>query len=93
MMIMATVRFTAALKRFYPELKEEQVAGGKVSEVLEKIAEKYPGILNYILEEDGSLRQHVNIFVREELIHDRHHLSDAVTEQDEILIYQALSGG
>ncbi len=90
---MATIRFTAALKRFYPDLKEEVILGSKVSEVLQSLNQKYPNILSYLLEEDGSLRKHVNIFVREELIHDRVHLSDQVNDEDEILVYQALSGG
>lgn len=90
---MAKVRFTAALKRFYPNLQEETVEGGSVAVVLKTINQKYPGILDYILEEDGRLRKHVNIFVKEELIKDKETLSDLVSDQDEILIYQALSGG
>lgn len=91
---MAKVRFTAALKRFYPNLQtEEEASGSNVFEVLESIDKKYPGIKTYILEEDGSLRKHVNIFLKEELINDRVELSDLVEEEDEILIYQALSGG
>ncbi len=90
---MAKVRFTAALKRFYPNLKDETVEGESVAIVLESINQKYPGILDYILEEDGRLRKHVNIFVKEELIKDKEKLSDLVSDQDEILIYQALSGG
>ena len=90
---MAKVRFTAALKRFYPDLKEENIPGENVSAVLHTIDQKYPGIIDYILDEDGSLRKHVNIFVREELIKDKQTLSDLVSDKDEILIYQALSGG
>ena len=91
---MAKVRFTAALKRFYPNLQEEEIAPGeRVSEVLESIGKKYPGMLDYLLDEDGSLRKHVNIFLREELIKDKIKFTDRVSDQDEILIYQALSGG
>ena len=90
---MVKVRFTAALKRFYPNLEEELVEGKKVSDVIAAIGERYPGIIDYILEEDGSLRKHVNIFVKDNLINDREMLSDPVGEKDEILIYQALSGG
>jgi len=90
---MAKVRFTAALRRFYPNLQEEVVPGESVSAVLKSIDQKYPGIIDYILDEDGSLRKHVNIFLKEELIKDKENLSDVVTDQDEILIYQALSGG
>lgn len=90
---MAKVRFTAALKRFYPDLKEEIVNDKSVAEVLRSIDKRYPGIIDYLLEEDGSLRKHVNIFIKDELIKDREQLSDLVNEEDELLIYQALSGG
>ncbi len=90
---MARVKFTSALNRFFPNLEEMEVAGDTVSKILEAINREIPGLNTYILEDDGSLRKHVNIFVKEELIHDRHQLSDPVNERDEILIYQALSGG
>ena len=53
----------------------------------------YPGMQDYLLEEDGSLRKHVNIFVRDEMMIDRNTLSDILTDGDEVLIFQALSGG
>ena len=62
-------------------------------EVLHSLNERFPGINEYLLEEDGTLRQHVNIFVQEDLIVDRINLSDTVKQEDEILIFQALSGG
>jgi len=90
---MAKVKFTAALTRFFPGLKEVEVQGNTVQEVLDKVNREAPGVIHYLLEEDGSLRQHVNIFVKDELIADRVHLSDQVRDSDEVLIYQALSGG
>ncbi|MCA6074509.1 MoaD/ThiS family protein [Fulvivirga sedimenti] len=90
---MATVKFTSALNRFFPDLKELQVEAGNVSDVITKAEEIYPGIRAYLLEEDGSLRKHVNIFIDEDLIHDRNKLSDPVRPANEVLIFQALSGG
>ena len=90
---MAKVKFTSALKRFFPSLQEIEIEGSSVNEVLEGVNNKYPGMNNYILEEDGSLRKHVNIFLGDELILDRICLSDQVKSQDKILIFQALSGG
>ncbi len=57
---------------------------------LEKIA---PGFAFYICDERGSLRQHVNIFVEDELIADRQRLSDVVKPESKVYILQALSGG
>ena len=90
---MVKVKFTSALSRFFPNLKEMEIEGSTVFEVISKVNEKIPGISNYILEEDGSLRKHVNIFLNDDLIVDRKTLSDEVKEREEILIYQALSGG
>ena len=90
---MAKVRFTSALSRFFPTLTELEIEGNTVKEALNNIEQTHPGILNYLVEDNGPLRKHVNIFVRGELIKDRINLSDAVRSQDELLIFQALSGG
>lgn len=90
---MAKVKFTAALKRFFPELSDGEFEGKTVHDIVMNADSLFPGIRNYLLEEDGSLRKHVNIFLKEELIRDRHQLKDQVDDHDEVLIYQALSGG
>ena len=90
---MAKVKFTSALNRFFPNLKEMEVQGNTVNHIIAAINKEIPGLNTYLLDDDGSLRKHVNIFVKDELIQDRTKLSDAVQEKDEVLIYQALSGG
>jgi molybdopterin synthase sulfur carrier subunit len=90
---MARVKFTSALKRFFPTITESNVNGETVRETLQNIDKAYPGILHYLVDDDGQLRRHVNIFLKGELIHDRTHLNDHVDAQDELLIFQALSGG
>ena len=90
---MPKVRFTPNLKRFYPTLQPTQVEAETVAQLLEEIEELHPGICAYIVDEHGSLREHVNIFVGGELIHDKAKLSDPLGPQDEVYILQALSGG
>lgn len=90
---MATIKFTAALERFFPSLTALSVSGTSVREVLLEVEKQFPGLQDYLLEEDGSLRKHVNIFLGERMIEDRKQLSDAVIEGKEILVFQALSGG
>ena len=90
---MPTVRFTTALRRFFPSLIEQEVAGGTAAEVLEEVESLYPGIKDYVLDEQGRLRQHVNIFLSGELIEDKETLQDRVRDKDEVYVFQALSGG
>lgn len=90
---MIKVKFTSALKQFFPDLRAQEFEGASIKEVITSIEAIYPGMQDYLLEEDGCLRKHVNIFVRDEMIIDRNTLSDTLTEGDELLIFQALSGG
>ena len=90
---MPTVRFTYALKRFFPGLKEESAGGKSFPEIFTELEKNYPGISSYLLDEQGSLRKHVNIFIDGKLISDRKTLSDSFNINSEIYIIQALSGG
>ena len=90
---MPTVKFTYALKRFFPDLKETAVESDNLPTLLKNIDQHYPGIQQYIVDERGALRKHVNIFIDGELIKDREQLSDAFSENSEVYIMQALSGG
>ena len=90
---MPTVKFTYALSRFFKGLKDTTAVGGTLNDVLKEVEVRYPGIRSYILDEQGSLRRHVNIFIDGTLINDRTNLSDRFTANSEIYIIQALSGG
>jgi molybdopterin synthase sulfur carrier subunit len=91
---MAHVKFTRHLVRFFPDLKGMiEVTGSTVAEVVKALDRQYPGLADYIVDERGALRKHVNIFVDQDLIHDRQTLQDTVREDDELYIFQALSGG
>ena len=90
---MAKVKLTSALKRFFPALTELNVDASNVQDVIILLENEHPGISGYLLDDRGHLRQHVNIFVKGELINDRENLSDHLGEGDEVLIFQALSGG
>jgi len=90
---MATVRFTYALKRFFPHLKDMPAEGNTLKEILNELESRYPRIQNYLVDDQGKLRDHVNIFIDGTVITDRADLSDAFSPESEIYIIQALSGG
>jgi molybdopterin converting factor small subunit len=90
---MALVKFTYALKRFFPKLTDTNASGKTIQAVLQEIEASYPGVTKYVLDDQGRLRQHVNIFIDGIMIKDRTKLSDQFQENSEIYIMQALSGG
>lgn len=90
---MVQVKFTSHLYRFFPGLTELKVEGHTIAEVVAALDECYPGLADYVVDETGALRKHVNIFIGEDLIYDRQHLQDTVQPGDRIFIMQALSGG
>jgi molybdopterin converting factor small subunit len=90
---MPTVKFTSALERFFPKIKDIPVSGSSLQEIFKEIESNYPGLSSYVLDERGSLRQHVNIFIDRKMINDRTQLSDSFSSNSEIYIIQALSGG
>lgn len=90
---MVTVRFTAHLKRWFPGLDSLQLTAATVRELVAGLDMHHPGLAAWIVDERGALRQHVNIFVNREMIHDRRTLGDTLAAGDEVHIFQALSGG
>lgn len=90
---MPIVNFTSALKRFYPDLHPLSIEGKTVAEILHRLDDVYPNMSDYLIDEHGALRHHINIFIGDRMIDDRDNLSDEIASDEEILIFQALSGG
>ena len=89
---MPSVRFTSNLVRHRPAPAIE-AAGSSVREALEAAWDGDPLLRSYVLDEQGRLRKHVNIFLDGAMITDRLRLSDRVGPRSEIYVIQALSGG
>ena len=92
---MPTVEMTPHLYRFFPALKNRHITvpAGSVAEVLREMDKLAAGFSDYILDERGTLRRHVNISINSTLVVDKKALSDRVPEDGTIYIFQALSGG
>jgi sulfur-carrier protein len=89
---MAILRFTTHLARHRPAPMIE-AEGATVAEVLALGMAGDALLRGYVLDEQGRLRKHVNIYVDGQVIRDRVTLSDPVGPGAEIYVLQALSGG
>ncbi|MGH9335985.1 MAG: MoaD/ThiS family protein, partial [Vicinamibacteria bacterium] len=74
-------------------VEQVEVPAGTVAEALEQVFQQNPQLRSYIVDEQGRLRQHVAVFVEGELVRDRIHLSDRVSDHEDVFVMQALSGG
>lgn len=92
---MPSVEMTSHLYRFFPVLQDHKlvVPAGSVASVLAEIDKIAPGFSDYILDDRGALRRHVNISVNDSIVIDKKTLSDHVPEGGTMYIFQALSGG
>lgn len=90
---MAHVKFTPNLQRFFPDLRACEVDAATVADIIPAVDQRWRGLADYIIDEQGALRKHVNIFIGDELIRDKRRLSDAVSADTRVYIMQALSGG
>ena len=89
---MARVAFTANLQR-HLSCPDQVVPGSTVRVVLDQVFAVEPRLRSYILDDQDRVRRHVAIYVNGDRIADRERLSDPVGHDDEVFVFQALSGG
>ena len=89
---MPKVSFTANIQR-HVACPDTEVSGATVREAIEAVFAGNPQARSYVLDDQGSLRRHMIIFVDGVAIRDRVRLSDSVGAQSTIHVFQALSGG
>lgn len=90
---MARVRFTSHLRRFFDLPDECDVEACDVASLVKALDARWPGLGFYVTDEQGRLRKHVAIWVDGRQVRDRARLGDALSEDAEVHILQALSGG
>ena len=89
------VRIPGALRELAGDRSDVRVElrAASVSEALNLLWDRCPGIRDRVVTELGEVRPHVNIFVDGENIRDRDGLSTPVSDSAEIHILPAISGG
>ncbi len=90
-----TVRIPSYLASFAGGRNSLELDGSPatVADALASLWQLHPSLRVRILDEQGAVRQHINIFVGEEAIRFADGLSTKVPEGAEILIVPAVSGG
>ena len=86
------VRIPSPLRSYTGGAAEVTADGSTVASLLDDLDRQFPGFRFRMVDEHGQLRQHMRVWVGDELVRDRT-LAVDVTDADEVTIMQALSGG
>jgi sulfur-carrier protein len=84
------VRIPTPLRSYTSNQAWVEASGETVRAVLAHLDEQFPGIRFRCVDEQGQLRQHMRIFVNEDIVKD---LDTALLPTDEVTLMQGLSGG
>jgi molybdopterin converting factor small subunit len=90
-----TVRIPSYLSAFAEGRNSFAIEGSPitVADTLKSLWQLHPALCDRILDEQGQVRQHINIFVGEEAIRFADGLATKVPADAEIMIVPAVSGG
>jgi len=86
------IEFTSHLQR-HLDAPTIELEAATLPAALTQVFQTRPELRGYILDDQGSIRQHVAIFVDGRLIRDRDHWDIPLKPDSQIYVMQALSGG
>ena len=89
---MVQVEFASSIQR-YAQIEPVQCSADTLKTALEEAFQQQPSLRGYVLDDQGSVRKHITIFVNDQTIADRNQLSDPLQPDDSVYVIQALSGG
>lgn len=87
------VRIPTPLRKLTGEKGEIEAKGGDISELIEDIEKRHPGLKERIYDETGEIRRFINIYVNEEDIRFINGKKTTLKDGDEVSIIPAIAGG
>ena len=88
-----TVRIPTPLRRVTDGQDKVDAEGATLREIIESMDSRFPGIKARICDDDGNLRNFVNVFVNGEDVRFMDGVDSATSDGDEISIVPAVAGG
>ena len=90
---MPMVRFPAVMKYYVNNQAEFSVSASTPSELIEKIIEQYPSVKFHLVDGQGNLRKHFNVFVNGTHIRDLNGMKTPLNEEDKVILMASAAGG
>jgi molybdopterin converting factor small subunit len=90
---MPAVRFPAAMKYYVNNQTEFSVSASSIKELIEKMTDQYPSVRFHLVDGEGNLRRHFNIFVNGTHIRELDGMETALKEDDKVVLMASAAGG
>jgi len=90
---MPTVRFPNVMKYYIDNQSEFPISGATVAEIIEQVVQRYPSVKFHLLDAEGKLRRHFNIFVNGVHIRDLNGMGTPLKEDDKVILMASAAGG
>lgn len=87
------VRIPTPLRKLTNNEELVEVQATSVSDAINELQGRYPGIKERLLDDSGGVRRFVNVYVNEEDIRFLQNQQTALKDGDEISIIPAIAGG
>jgi molybdopterin synthase sulfur carrier subunit len=88
-----TVRIPTPLRRVTDGQDKVDTEGATLAQIIDSMESQYPGIKERLCDEDGNLRNFVNVYVNGEDVRFLDGVDSATGDGDEISIVPAVAGG
>jgi sulfur-carrier protein len=90
---MPTVRFPAVMKYYVNNQAEFFVPAVTVKEMVDQVIEQYPSIKFHLVDAEGKLRKHFNVFVNGTHIRDLNGMDTPLNKEDKVILMASAAGG
>ncbi|HEX6032785.1 MAG TPA: MoaD/ThiS family protein [Anaerolineales bacterium] len=90
---MPIVRFPAAMKYYVANQAEFFVPALTVKALVEQVIEQYPSIKFHLVDSEGNLRKHFNVFVNGTHIRDLNGMDTRLNQEDKVILMASAAGG
>jgi len=90
---MNRVRIPTQLRTFTNDASEVEAQGGTVSEIVDDLEARYPGLKERLMDDSGKLRRFVNIYVNDEDVRFLDGIGTEVPDGAKLSIIPAVAGG
>lgn len=87
------VRIPTVLRRYTEQQAVVEEEPGTIADLISRLDERYPGMREQLLTDDGRLRRFVNVYVNDEDVRYLDQLDTEAAEGDTVSLLPSVAGG